>query len=306
MKTSTRQQIVITDSKPIDDFIYYWKKAQHLDRPEKVKLFQEMVINENKAFYRGPCFQNHLNKLSDESLTKYLNDLSSYASTIPSVKGKVVLALGNTASQFFQQFPDMKSCQVHLVPSLGMFNGKTGTVNGKQDLFIGVDFLAKHGANNESLNILINHELFHVYHAQAAPQVFSEYIAGATNAPLYKALWTEGLATYVSKVLVPNASVGKVLMSESLASKMPAFVAIAAKHLLDHYESTVADDQQPYFGGSEVEHVAPAKLPARCGYYIGMLVAQDLAKEYSLPQLSTLQGDMLESAVKIILAKLAN
>ena len=61
------------------------------------------------------------------------------------------------------------------------------------------------------------------------------------------------------------------------------------EHLQEKNESTYAR----YFEGGE----QPEGYPPRAGYYVGLLIAQDLSKRYTLPQLAQLRGHVLHHAI---------
>jgi hypothetical protein len=127
-----------------------------------------------------------------------------------SLEGDLPLYLND----FQKAFPDF-GCQnpIYLLVSLGAFDGGVRSVNDSPALLFGVDVIARIHSQDE-LGALFDHELFHMYHRQITG------MGGGRGDPLYRALWEEGLATYVSGVLNPRVGESAILDGpEDLAAR---------------------------------------------------------------------------------------
>jgi hypothetical protein len=106
-------------------------------------------------------------------------------------------------------------------------------------------------------------------------------------------LWSEGLATFVSWRMNPAVSLDIALLQpgipEGARPRMPAIATELLAHLEERDESTYAR----YFEGNK----QPEGYPPRAGYYVGVLIAQNLSKRYSLRQLARLKGAELHDAI---------
>jgi hypothetical protein len=118
------------------------------------------------------------------------------------------------------------------------------------------------------------------------------YAAG--RAKLYQVLWLEGLAVYTSKLLNPSAPDKEVLLSEHVAAAVKARWPQLGADLRDHLDSSRKADLDRYlFDGDSGK-----EIPRRTGYFIGMLVAERLAKEYAYAKLYRLAGPKLRQEIE--------
>jgi hypothetical protein len=192
-------------------------------------------------------------------------------------------------SAFQRAFPDYRcDFTFYIAPSFGNLDGSAATVGGKYLIVFAPDFIPRVHALSD-LEILIDHETFHVYHHQA-----TGVFGAAEQLPtVEEALWSEGLATFVSWRMNPRVSVDTALIQPGLAEAarphLQSMIAELRQHLGEKNDATYSR----FFQGGN----APEGCPSRAGYYIGFLIAQDLSKRYSLQQLARLKGDELHEAI---------
>ncbi|MDT7816949.1 MAG: hypothetical protein QOJ42_6865, partial [Acidobacteriaceae bacterium] len=100
-------------------------------------------------------------------------------------------------AKFLNAFPDFHSsrARIYLMLSMFRFDGKIPHDNPGM-LLLGLDGLAKFHGADARLPVILSHELFHVYHFQVNPLP-----RDVDQIELYRLIWQEGLATYVSQVL---------------------------------------------------------------------------------------------------------
>lgn len=138
--------------------------------------------------------------------------------------------------------------------------------------------------------MLIDHETFHIYHHQ----VTRDYGAFAEAVPtVFQALWSEGLATFVSWRMNPDVSLDTALLQPGIPENAAPHVPDIAGDLLTHLD----EKDEPTFLRFFVGGTQPQGYPPRAGYYVGALIAQDLSARYSLRQLAHLRGPGLHAAV---------
>jgi TorA maturation chaperone TorD len=65
-------------------------------------------------------------------------------------------------------------------------------------------------------------------------------------------------------------------------------------------DSKSPEDYQTFFLGNSQRK----DLPARSGYYVGYLVARELGRTRSLPELARMQGRPLRDAIEVVLRQL--
>jgi hypothetical protein len=216
------------------------------------------------------------------------------------LRGSVAEAVPGIAAVYAQNFPDFRcDFPIYLLDSLGQLDGAGRVVAGRPSLVVGIDMLM---IENPALRpVFLAHEFFHRYHAQAAG--FSDD-AGEGQA-LWRVLWAEGLATYVSMKLTPGATLidALILPADLEARAKPKLPEIVAKlkPRLDKVDPATYRLLFTY-GGKDA---TKAGLPWRSGYYLGYLVAAELGKTRPLTALAHLRGAILRKAIEAALTKIA-
>jgi hypothetical protein len=277
-------------------FWRFWDAAK--DQPQSAQLlqFDEMVVKEHPEVYResvlgvggngpGPRIVDFLRGAPAK--------IAGMRKLSDSLEGDLPLYL----SDFQKAFPDF-SCKnpIYFLVSLGAFDGGVRSVNGYPALLFGVDVIARMHPQDE-LGALFDHELFHMYHRQITG------VGGGRGDPLYRALWEEGLATYVSGVLNPRVGESAILgRPEDLAARAKPQLPQIAGELLQNIDSTSPDLYQTFFLGN-----SPRKdIPPRSGYYVGLLIARELGQTHSLQQLAKMNGESLRSTIRQMLQKMTH
>ena len=133
-------------------------------------------------------------------------------------------------------------------------------------LLFGIDGIARYHQPGESLKVFFDHELFHQYHDQVAPELDDD------DSPLWEQPWEKGLATYISQPMNPGATEAQALMSVTLGGQAKAMLPTLAQELRGNGESHDKDEYAAFFS---VQNTRP-DLPPRGGYYVGYRVAQIL------------------------------
>ncbi len=166
-------------------------------------------------------------------------------------------------------------------------------VDGRPSLILGVDVI--YGEKPEFLGILIHHELFHRYHFQVAR--FSD--DNAEHEVLWKGLWAEGLATYVSMKLNPPSSLQDALTPpEDLVMRSQPMLPDVVRELEPNLDRIDPELFSRFFAYRGPE----ANPPSRVGYYIGALVAKRMAKRHSLVGLAHMSANGVRRELGLQLA----
>ncbi len=143
--------------------------------------------------------------------------------------------------EFRRTFPDYRcDFTFYIAPSFGRMDGSAATVNGQHRIIFAPDVIPRYHKLDE-LKVLIDHETFHVYHHQ----VTGVFGVGETAVPTIEAaLWSEGLATFVSWRMNPAVNLDTALLQPGIPEgARPHLAAIAAElrdHLAEKNESTYA------------------------------------------------------------------
>jgi len=205
-----------------------------------------------------------------------------------------------TSRRFSRVFPDFRcNFTVYLTDSLGQFDGAGRVVDGRPALVLGVPQLERE-LTSVSLGVLLSHEFFHRYHFEAAG--FSD--DPGENQQIWRVLWVEGLATYISKVLTPGATTADALMlPRDLAQRAQPLMPRLASDLLAGMDRIDVGLFDEYFRGGPA--AGRHGLPIRSGYYVGYIVVERLAERHSLVALAHLRGAALHDEIASSLRELA-
>jgi predicted Zn-dependent protease DUF2268 len=262
-------------------------------RESRAKLFAEVIIRPHPEIYgRTQIFKTDIG-----TLEQYLDALDTYLPAIEQIHRRFEEQRASIQAKFLGAFPDFDSARarVYLMLSLFRFDGKIPHDNPRM-LLLGLDGLAKFHGADVRLPVILSHELFHVYHFQVNPLP-----RDVDQIELYRLIWQEGLATYVSQVLNPNASLADVLLDPRLAEEGPQFVPMLARNLMAQLESR--DD------ATTAQYLAYQRggwIPARMGYLIGYQIARRTAATHQLTELARLRGHALLNLVRQEMQALAD
>jgi hypothetical protein len=292
--------IKVVDTTPA--FWNFWDAAQGKSEEQRVRLFAEMVVKPNPELYDAQVMNKQALAGTQASpdantlIAKYLNDVTEYIPRMRIISDSIHHDFQAYANDFMLTFPTYSpKTTVYFMVSLFSFDGGTRTVNDKTALLFGIDGIVRYHPSDDNLKVFFDHELFHQYHEQIAPELTDD------DAPIWTSLWEEGLATYVSRIMNPGSTEGQALMSPTLAEKSKPILSKIAQELLVNFDSLDKKEYAAFFYGSN----GRADLPPRCGYYVGYLVAQQLGTERSLQQLANLRGPELKAAVHSALQRIA-
>ena len=262
------------------------------EEPDRAQLFQQMVIQRHPEVYDRP----QIFKTDPGTLEKYLAELDQYLPAMETIHRRFHQQSASIEAKFLRTFPGFKisRAKIYLMLSLFRFDGKIPH-DSPHMLLLGLDGLAKfHGANVQ-LPVILSHELFHLYHFQVNPLP-----RDPDQVELYRLVWQEGLATYVSQVLNPEASVADVFLDPRLAKEGPKFIPMLARDLLAQLQSTDDETTARY-----LSYRRGGQIPARMGYLIGFEIAKRIAVRHPLTELALLHGHALLNLMRQELQMLA-
>jgi len=202
-------------------------------------------------------------------------------------------AVPAVSGRFARAFPDFRcDFPVYLAPTFGQMDGAGREVAGRPALVLGVDTIARF-ETDEQLPVFLAHDMFHRYHFQAAG--FSDDLAERDL--IWRTLWVEGLATYVSARLNPDRPLADALLFprdlEAQAAPLLPSLAQGIRQDLDRVDPAVFG---LYFMGGDAQ-ARKLGRPSRAGYYLGYRVAERLGAHRSLVQLAHLKGRALRREI---------
>jgi hypothetical protein len=270
-----------------DDFATTWDATKDLPMAERVEAFKKNVASKFPEFYapdrRGGVARQ--DALIADQIEKfgaireaYLGKVRAFGSAMP-----------RHLAAFQVAFPDFRlTTPTYLVHSLYEMDGGTRTLNGKTYLIFGADLMAILHPDEDDAALFL-HELFHVYHTA---------LFNCSSDSMWTSLWEEGLAVYVSEKLSHRTSLTELLLDfpKGMPAATQARLPEAWAQLEQMLDSTSPDTYAEFFNTAQTE----GGLPARRGYYLGYLVAQEAGQTRGLTTLAHLTCDQVEPLVKAI------
>jgi hypothetical protein len=277
-------------------FATLFDETASLPEAERVAAFRNDLVQRFPAFYGPqrydtPEAQAQLDQRIARAIAGFPAIREAYLAKAEGFEAQ----LAANIKTFRAAFPDFAATTpIALVHSLGEMDGGTRGLDGQTWLVFGVDgMVAYHPYANEAA--FFHHELFHTYHQTVSPP--------GDCADVACALWTEGLAVYVARQMNPGASDAELLLTlpKNLVPDTRANLPAAFAQLGSVLSSTDSAAQSALFSfGND-----GSGLPMRRGYYLGLLVAEELAKTHSLDQLVRLPMDEVRPLIASAVERLA-
>lgn len=281
--------------KEFDEFMFKSKDAKERDA---FGVWSDVVESKDPSFYSqvigNSLFNADWRSGYEQSFARTLPYFKKYEFQIKDefshFDQRVIAAIG----AFSSIFPDFNLSQVPIygVPSLMIFNGQSAEVDKKPVLVFGIDMIVI--LKNESglipgaqfksnSDVLYAHEIFHIYHNKK--QGFSEEKV-LQSGRLIHAAWNEGLATYASSLVNPNATNGELLMDDALAKEC----SLKQGELIKKF-ARIANME---FGKPEGRSIykdwfllssKDKNIPIRAGYCVGLTLARMVAQKFSISEM---------------------
>jgi hypothetical protein len=260
------------------------------DTDARVELFSKEILAGEPEIYQ------HLWHVDSAKVKAFVAKVPEYISGIRKLHALFEQQEPAILDRFCQAFPDFApgKVKIYLMLSLFQFDAKIPSEH-PDSLLIGLDGLARFHGTDAPLAVILSHEFFHLYHFQVNPLP-----KNPDDLPLYRLLWQEGLAVYVSQQLNNGASLADVLLDPRLATNGPAWVRPEAKRLFLCLDSREDITAAHFLAKSE-----NGEVPGRMGYLIGYDVATRLAQNRSLSSLARLRDPGLRFAFRREVYRLA-
>ena len=237
--------------------------------------------------------------LTIRRITVWLPQFDAMAVDVRALHERFTAGYASNLARFRTALPDFdgRASPVELLPSLNYFDAHLQPDGQRLPLFFGPDGIVRIHGPGADLRVLFTHDLFHCYQAQKNPAMSLD-----ENAPVFASLWMEGVATYASEHLNPDASLLHVLLDDArLAGTNTATLKKVALSLLTHLDATDDAAQRSFFVLSY-----QGDWPPRAGYYVGLLAARKLGETMTLRQMAELPTprvrQLLEQALRTIAA----
>jgi hypothetical protein len=267
--------------------------AAGADSAALVKRFRTEIIA------RYPEAYVFFGTVDDETITSFLADVATRADAQRRLSAQFPAAFEAIWTRFVAAMPPTHGDRttVYLAPASHDMMGGSVRVSGARDVvLLGSEEMADRIEDRRALTTYLHHELTHLCHNQnnrEMRQVTETFLQGrpGPRAKLYQLMWLEGLAVHCSKVLNPNASTSDILLSEDL----PARVEARWARLIEGMQENFDTEDRPLIINYVFSGDTAQDIPRSAAYYIGMRVADEVAKRHDTRDLIGLQGEALRS-----------
>jgi hypothetical protein len=280
-------RIAAADCTVLDLMPAFWQALAGKDPAAQMRT---AVIDPHPDLYNDNFVHLPTAAMWEEELAREKTYVEAHRPEVTAAEQYLAANVPRYMQQFRQTFPDYRcDFTFYIAPSFGHMDGSATAVKGQHRIIFAPDVIPRlHGLTE--LKVLIDHETFHIYHHQASGVFGVDEEAIPT---IEAALWSEGLATLVSWRMNPAVSLDVALLQPGIPEGARAHLPAIAAELLAHLDERDASTYARYFEGSH----PPEGYPPRAGYYVGVLIAQNLSKRYTLRQLAHLKGSLLHDAI---------
>jgi hypothetical protein len=295
---------------PIEQsFTTFWQAAKDKPFAEQEKLWDKFIEGPRQGVYQSVVWEvrNYPDwkRQKDGSLKVRFDQYRTIGGDIPRGVRDINAALDVQAQRFAQYFGSsgQPRAVVVLAPH---FDAKSGVMpNGDPVLALAVDSLLLEKA---SLDIVLPHELFHLWDAQHAG-VTNDGVMPNTH--LLLPLYEEGLATYVSTVVSPGHTDGEYLLQNDLGAlpdaKLPEaamrFLTDADVPTIDPIRHKTSETFARWFMAGNKPY--QADLPNRSGYWLGLHTIRILMRDHTLAEIASWHPAEAEKETRAALMVLA-
>jgi non-heme chloroperoxidase len=279
-----------------DAFISFWEQAKDLPLEEQIIAFDQLVYPKFPEFYEFSYKSWHEDGLNkSDKLKKVFNLYAPIHETFKQRSTTITTDFTTHLTSFIKRFPDFfTDYPIYLLHSLDQMDGGAREINSNVYFMFGLDRIINCNTHDANLAPFFHHELFHMYHLQFFPNftcLFWEY------------LWFEGLATYVSQLMNPDASLAELSLNDPLVPQCTKKLRFLWDQIAANLD--VKNDNATYVKYFLLTST-DTEVPIRAGYYLGYLIAQELAQQFSIDELvkmkkekiRTLIGDTVQRQIK--------
>lgn len=279
------------------DFWNFWQAAEKQPVERQAELWQSLYVSKHQGVFddlAGACKDQWNPAWAN---TRYFPKLPNIVPAMRDATNALPEKLAAAQAKFIGMFPDMQwAGDVYVMASGYCFSGRAQSIQGRGAILFGMDANIALGVTD--LAPTMAHELFHRYHRQ-----YFDF-EGSRNYPLWTTLWAEGMAQYVAEQMNPGASDSDLVrVPLGMAQKVESKRHELAADFLKKFDSTQETDAKIYFNDISSKD---ALVPARGGYHLGVLVAGELAKRYSIQAMAHWSQSEAQPKVRDALAAMAS
>ena len=286
----------------LDDLLVFWDQSRGMSLRRQRRAWTRMVENKHRdyferAVYRG-ADENERRVILDQFLLRIswqITAIREFNTTAPELVERGLL-------DFKSRFPEYSQARdIYIAPSMFMFDGSVRPVQNEEGvpdtLCLGGDVLSDYTA--EQFQMVIAHELFHLYHfgflmRDASP---AEFRSG------HMPLIVEGMAVAGTEMIYPYLPTSAYLhFSDDELAAQEVDLMFSSRRFLKLLE----DGSPPEQFKSWFTNTADPTAPQRGGYLLGYEVAKRVLATYTMEQMVRLTPAQLREHVEEQLLEMAS
>ncbi|MBN8648380.1 MAG: hypothetical protein J0L55_10525 [Caulobacterales bacterium] len=267
------------------EFFKVWDKSK--SSKNRAKFLKMAFFDKNKTLYDA------LNiGIKENDIEEWLIKFTPFAEDVRNLSQSFAKIYDAHNTKYKKYFPDFdhSKAKICLMPSMLNFDGRVPGDLKPLTLYFGADGIIVFHGKNANLELLLDHESYHLYQGQVRPKESYKNVAP----PIYNAMWMEGTATYVSHALNPSATRLEVLLGDkNLDNIGPEEFRKCAQYALDNIDSNKDEDYARFF-----QFNWKGEFPSRGGYLLGYLAAKEASKNLSLAQMAKINSKQVREIIK--------
>jgi hypothetical protein len=279
-----------------DDFVAYYRECLGLDPACRTAGWEKFVESRHPQFIEEAVYRGkggaEKERYKQDCIRRFWDEIAPRIPQISELDFGIETRVHEIVRRFRRHLPDFEPRTDFYLTISFSFKGKVLPVNGRDVLAIGME--AFQPSEIHQFEITLAHELFHLYH-------FGRFSASGA---LYRALWTEGLATYASAVVAPGHRRSVYLgFSPAKMNRCDELLPLMAADFRRHMGEYDPRLSRIYFGAEPND----TQVPPEAGYYLGLRIAEKLARENPLDELAKKPAaqvfDLLRRELEVLAAE---
>jgi uncharacterized protein YjaZ len=257
------KQILLDNEKRYQDY----NLSNYYKTISKQKKYIQQFINDDYSLMKDLKDRVGLDCLPT-TLNESINRVLKYKVTLK----KIIKLVPKIEKKFQKKLTKLPDVSFEVASTLSPTNAKVCA-----DKTVCLNLYILSGLTKKQLEILIVHELFHIYQGgvinEQVTQAEIDRVKHKSN--LLQTLYAEGWATYASYVLSPGQSERDYLFQNSNVFKRRKNEIY--QNILSDLYSNSKDSLLKYFSAKDA---SKTELPLRSGYYVGFILAKEMAEEF--------------------------
>jgi hypothetical protein len=265
----------------VDDFLTFWDHAKGMNFRRQRRAWFRMVESKHRDYFERAVYRNADADQRRAMLDQFLLRAPWQVAAIREFNKTAVEVVTLGLREFKTRFPEYRQQRdIYIGLSLFGFDGSVRPVHadgGVPDtLCLGADVLSDY--SYEETQIVVAHELFHLYH-------FGFLFKGASAAQFRTAhmpLMIEGMAVAGTEALYPFQPHWRYLhfTPEDLADQREVLDLIGRRYLRMMMQGVGPERYEQWFSSAPLDLVPP-----RAGYLLGYEVTRRLLGYYTIEQM---------------------